>query len=629
MRHGKTGTCAAVMLAAVLAVSPACTAAETETETKTAQTVEIGIDEKTQSAFKSAGCGEIVSTEERELQSGTVIRARCAGEKSYYALMKDDGEVRMIIDESGDVLYDEPDEEEWPGTVLTASGNGLSMKRADSMPEAEMFLEESAAYEEPPVFNTERYATVEETGFVSTAEDPLSTFGMDVDTASYTLLRRNVNNETLELMPEDAVRIEEMINYFDYDYPEPEEGKTFSISTQAADCPWNDDTLLLRVGISAKKPGPESVMKKNLVFLVDTSGSMFSDDKLPLAQDTLIGFLDGMNENDRISIVTYAGDSRVAVDSATCDEWGKVDVMFALRLLEAGGGTYGEGGIEKAYDLVGKNFDENANNRVILLTDGDFNIGRVDESTLVDMVKEKADGRIFLSVMGFGEGNYNDVMGETLADRGNGNYSYIDSEEEAKRVMKKDLDGILETVAKDAKIQVDFNPAYIKGYRLIGYEDRALADADFADDEKDGGEVGAGQQVTALYELVPIGSDINVTSVQSRYTADKTEGETDTEDDGEWLTVSVRYKEPLGEESVLEEQPVTRKQYASEMSDDMSWAAGVAQAGMLIRGSGYAGNSTFSDIRDRLAGITDGDRFREEFVSMISDIEMLKARNAD
>ena len=619
MRKKRPCGCLAAMLAAVLAVSPAYAASGE----RTGGDIPVKLEKNIRSAIGEAGGAEIARAEKKKLQTGVVVKVTDERGKEFYVLVKDSGDVRMIIDEEGDVLLDRPDEEAWDDMSFVSSGNSMNMKTSGVALEEEAFAAESIPYGEPRAFNTERYATVEETGFVSAKDDPLSTFGMDVDTASYTLLRKKVACENLGSMPEDAVRIEEMINYFDYAYPEPEEGKTFSITARIADCPWNEDTLLLGVGIGTKKPEPGNAVKKNLVFLVDTSGSMFSDDKLPLAQDTLVGFLDSMNEDDRISIVTYAGDSRVAIDSAACDEWGKIDIMFALRLLEAVGSTWGEGGIEKAYDLAEKNYDEDANNRVILLTDGDFNVGNVDESTLVDMVKEKADGRIFLSVMGFGDGNYNDVMGETLADKGNGNYSYIDSEDEARRVMGKDLAGILETVAKDAKIQVDFNPAYIKGYRLIGYEDRALEDVDFADDAKDGGEVGAGQQVTALYELVPAGSGMDVPSAQSRYTVDETEAEAGTEG-GELLTVSVRYKDPLGKESRLEEMPVTNEQYAASMDDDLSWAAGVAQIGMLVRNSEFAGDSGYRDVMDRLSAVTDGDPSREEFVSMIPEIEIQK-----
>ena len=570
-----------------------------------------------------------MSTEERELQTGTIVRAEDEDGKVLYALMREDGEVRMVISEDGKVVYDNPPEPSDDDDWWTSGINGFagSAKRRQSF-EMEAYTDEAYAgavlpYTEPPAFNTERYATVEESGFISTRTNPLSTFGMDVDTASYTLLRRNINDGTTDMMPKDAVRIEEMINYFHYDYGEPEEGETFGVTAQIADCPWNGETKLLHIGINAKKPENDAPHRKNIVFLVDTSGSMYDSDKLPLAQDTLIGFLDSMNEEDRISIVTYAGDSRTAIDSAVCDEWGKADIMFALRLLEAGGGTNGEGGIERAYELAEKNFDETANNRVILLTDGDFNVGAVDESTLVDMVREKADGKIFLSVMGFGDGNYNDVMGETLADKGNGNYSYIDSKAEAERVMGEDLTGVLETVAKDAKIQVDFNPAQVKGYRLIGYEDRALEDTDFADDTKDGGEVGAGQQVTVLYEIVTADSSMDIPSAHSRYSEDETETESagSTETDGELLTVCIRYKEPLENESVLKEQPVTWDQYIPGMSDNMSWAAGVAQTGMLVRGSEYAGDSSYEGIYDRLSAITDNDPYREEFTELIRRIE--------
>ncbi len=508
--------------------------------------------------------------------------------------------------------------------------------------------ETTGGYMEAPgmSWNTEEYSTVDDTGFRDVKLYPLSTFGMDVDTASYSLLRRNTLDDTLEWMPKDAVRIEEMINYFNYDYEMPEGDETFSITSQIADCPWNEDTRLMLVALQARDIPSEEMKDQNLVFLVDTSGSMYDQDKLPLAVDALKYLMKEMNEDDSVAIVTYAGSSEIALEPTKCTEEGKAEIISALDGLTADGGTYGEAGIRTAYELAQESFAEGGNNRVLLLTDGDFNLGQTDDSELVDLVKEKADGQIFLSILGFGTGNYNDALAEELADKGNGNYSYIDSDMEARRVMGAALKGTLNTVAKDAKVQVDFNPAYIKGYRLIGYENRQMDAEDFEDDSKDGGEVGAGQQVTVLYELAMADSDFEIPAAHSRYTkTDETDISKDASDDvlpaiaddtgaetesltnpgeGEYLTVSIRYKDPEAETSQLKELAVTAADEMDEMSDNMSWAAGVAQIGMLLRESEYAGSSDYNEVRDRLKGLTGGDDFREEFVYLISRLDGVK-----
>ena len=575
-------------------------------------------------------------------------------------------------------------ETEWPGTELPifvledkSTGMEACLMAPANYAAAEM---EDCMSSEPAMvwWNTSEYATVDETGFRDVTLYPFSTFGMDVDTASYAQLRSNALDGTLEWLPKDAVRIEEMINYFTYDYEAPEGDDVFGITVQIADCPWNPDTKLMLVGLQARDIPQEEIPDQNLVFLVDTSGSMYDQDKLPLAVETLEYLLNSMDENDTISIVTYAGSSEVALEGTRCTEEGKEEIIAVLEGLQANGGTYGEGGIRTAYDMAQQNYIPGGNNRVLLLTDGDFNLGQTDDSELTDLVKEKADGKIFLSIMGFGSGNYNDALAEQLADNGNGNYSYIDSDREARRVMGAALNGTLNTVAQDAKIQLDFNPAQISGYRLVGYENRQMDAEDFEDDTKDGGEVGAGQQVTVLYELVMSGSDFEIPKVESRYTANAQDGaaqteaaqtEARTEDAGqadetaaadetktvtlavaqdpeteeapaeaqteeqteaaqgassqaeEYLTVSIRYKDPGTETSKLVEYAVDASDEISEMSDNMSWAAGVAQVGMLLRESEFAGTSSFDEIRDRLRGLTGGDEFREEFLYLMRRLD--------
>ena len=516
---------------------------------------------------------------------------------------------------------------------LTSADSGKAMQE-EVMMEAAV----DGGWMEPPQisWNTEQYSTVGETGFRTVKQYPFSTFGMDVDTASYALLRRNILDDTMDWMPEDGIRIEEMINYFNYEYEAPRGEDTFSITAQIAPCPWNPDTKLLLVGLQARDIPAEEIPDQNLVLLVDTSGSMYDAQKLPLAVDALKLLLEDMDENDSISLVTYAGSSEVLLEGVKCTPEGREEIAAALDSLQAEGGTYGETGLRTAYDLAQASYVEGANNRVLLLTDGDFNLGQTDDSELVKLVEEKAEGRIFLSILGFGSGNYNDALAETLADKGNGNYSYIDSDMEARRVMGGALKGTLNTVAKDAKIQIDFNPAQIRGYRQIGYENRQMDAEDFEDDTKDGGEVGAGQQVTALYELVMADSDFEIRSAKSRY--EQTEAGTsdgaaaadgETADPaaeaanpsaGEYLTVSIRYKDPDAQKSRLQELPVDASAESEEMSDNMSWAAGVAQAGMLLRKSEFAGDSDYETVRSRLRELTGGDEFREEFIYLLSRV---------
>lgn len=603
---------------------------------------------------------------------GTVYASSLTGSLNVFETETEETETETETEseeETDDVEKRDSDAEKNNSILDLLTGMGEKTYEAEgyvdsgSMLMAAEEVTDGAYYMEPamPAWNTEEYSTVEETGFRDVKLYPLSTFGMDVDTASYALLRRNTLNDTLDWMPKDGVRIEEMINYFSYDYEMPEDGETFTITAQIADCPWNDQTKLMLVGLQAKDIPQEEIKDQNLVFLVDTSGSMYDEDKLPLATQALKYLLQEMDENDTISIVTYAGSSEIALEPTKCTPEGRQLIFDTINSLYADGGTYGEAGIRTAYDLAQKSFIEGGNNRVLLLTDGDFNLGQTDDSELVDLVQEKAEGQIFLSILGFGTGNYNDALAEQLADKGNGNYSYIDSDIEARRVMGAALKGTLNTVAKDAKVQVDFNPAYIKGYRLIGYENRMMNAEDFDDDTKDGGEVGAGQQVTVLYELVPADSEMELPTAHSRYTSEDTidsqdniigtdgtgmakedgkvslaiAGETEEDSSGEevqgsipaeneYLTVSIRYKDPEAEESQLKELAVTSGNEIGEMSDNMSWAAGVAQIGMLLRESEYAGTSDYDEVRSRLKELTGDDEFREEFVYLINRLKGVK-----
>ncbi len=501
---------------------------------------------------------------------------------------------------------------------------GEAMASAPEMDYAAGEAMEGGYYEEEPweepmplPVDREGYNAITESGFVSTKTSPFSTFGADVDTATYSNLRRTIF-EDYGVDPE-AIRIEEMINYFDYDYPEPEEGERFSVTTALTPCPWNEDTKLLRVGVRAEEKEPEN--GSNIVFLIDTSGSMFDNNKLPLAVKAFKILGKNLKADDRISIVTYAGSEEVVAEGLKGSDYDKI--AEALDGLEAYGSTYGEGGINAAYEVAEKYFIPGGNNRVILATDGDLNVGVSSEAGLTSLIEEKKESGVFLSCLGFGEGNYMDDKMEALSDHGNGNYAYIDCTAEAKKVLEKELASTIYTVAKDTKFQVEFNPAEVKGYRQIGYENRKMAAEDFADDTKDGGEVGSGQTVTVLYEIVTKDSDYDIPEVESKYgnssKGDEEAEETEDKNAGELLTVNIRYKEPDGDTSVLREYPVTADMYTEEMDDDTSWAAGVTQFGMLLRDSDFKGDSTYQGIYDRLKLIPDvlDDDYKAEFLYLV------------
>ncbi len=467
-------------------------------------------------------------------------------------------------------------------------------------PEGEMWAE---GHE----FNTEEYSYTKENPFRSVRTAPFSTFAADVDTASYANMRRQILQNG-SVVP-DSVRIEEMINYFHYDYPEPEGEEPFSVTVEITDCPWNEDTQLMMIGLQAKKPDTENMPQSNLVFLIDVSGSMDEKNKLPLVQRSFMTLVENLDEDDRVSVITYSSGEEIVLDGVPAGE--KDRIMSAIEDLEAYGSTNGENALNMAYEIAERNYIKNGNNRIIMATDGDFNVGITSEGELTRLIQEKARGGISLSVLGYGMGNYKDNKLEALADHGRGNYAYIDSIDEARKVLVEEAGGTLFSVAKDVKLQVEFNPGKIKGYRLIGYEDRAMAAEEFADDTKAGGEIGAGHQVTVLYELVPAGSPFEIPEPDSKYAADAADSSQD-----ELLTLNIRYKEPDKDESRLLAFPVTEDAVADSMSDSMNWAAGTAQAGMIMKGSAYAGTSSIEDIRARLKPLSTDD-FRDEFLYLL------------
>ncbi len=466
-------------------------------------------------------------------------------------------------------------------------------------------------YEE--YYNTEEYNEIIENGYKSVAANPLSTFSVDVDTASYANVRRMI--EYGDYINPDAVRIEEFINYFDYDYSEPTTNDPFSVNVEMSDCPWNEETKLMLVGLKAEDIKKSEREPLNLVFLIDVSGSMFSEDKLPLVQKAFTMLTETLTEDDRISIVTYAGDEKVVLKGTSGED--KDKIIDAINSLEAGGSTYGEAGINRAYDLAEKYFIDGGNNRVILATDGDLNVGLSSEEELTELIEEKRESGVFLSVLGFGTGNVKDDRMEALADHGNGNYSYIDSEMEAKKVLVEEMAGTLYTVAKDVKIQVEFNPVNVSGYRLIGYENRALADEDFHDDTKDAGEIGAGHTVTALYEIVLNESGTSIPEAELKY-----QQNTATGNKNELLTVSLRYKQPDEDESKLLAVPVTDEVYTKKMPENLTFAAAVAEFGMVLRNSEFKGSASCEQILDLLEDYDyRSDDYKTEFVYLVRTMD--------
>ncbi|MES2963450.1 MAG: von Willebrand factor type A domain-containing protein [Bdellovibrionota bacterium] len=456
-----------------------------------------------------------------------------------------------------------------------------------------------------PERNTERYSAIKENGFKKVADEALSTFSIDVDTASYSNVRRYLTGG--QLPPADAVRIEEMINYFKYDYPQPKGNEPFSVTTEVTTAPWAPKNKLVRIGLKGKDVAEAKRPASNLVFLLDVSGSMEDPAKLPLLKSSLKLLVDRLREKDRVGIVVYAGSEGIALESTPGTK--KAKILEALDKLQAGGSTNGEAGIQAAYKMAEKNFIKGGVNRVILATDGDFNVGTTSEGELERLIEQKAKTGVFLTTLGFGSGNYNDSMMTKLAGKGNGNAAYIDTLKEAQKVLVEQAGGTLQTIAKDVKIQVEFNPKHVQAYRLIGYEKRMLNKEDFNDDKKDAGEIGAGHTVTALYEIVPPGAEIPNTAPKvdelkyQKNEAAKPTAEAPVTGTDELLTVKLRFKKPDGKTSDKIEVPVGNetKDFAAS-SSDMKFAAAVAGFGMILRDSELKGTVTLDDVIELTAG---------------------------
>ncbi|QUA54222.1 YfbK domain-containing protein [Aristaeella lactis] len=465
-------------------------------------------------------------------------------------------------------------------------------------------------------WNTEEYTTFESNRFLSVLTSPLSTFAADVDTSSYALLRRKILSG--ERIPANSIRIEEMLNYFSYDYAKPQNGEPFGVTTEIAPCPWNAKTRLMLIGLQAEEVKKDERPGHNLVFLIDTSGSMFGSDRLDLVKRAFMLLLEELDPEDTVSIVTYASNDRVVLEGTPAAD--KTRIMEAISELEARGSTNGSAGILRAYEIAAKYYREGGVNRILLATDGDLNVGVTSEGELTRLVTEKRESGISLTCLGFGMGNYKDNKMEALADYGNGNCRYIDTIYEARKALVEEGGGTFITVAKDVKIQVDFNPAKVKGYRLIGYEDRVMAAEDFANDEKDGGEIGSGHRMTALYEIIPADSDFEFGEAESRYQNAQV---SDAAEKTDWLTVSIRAKEPEGTVSKLYEYPVTDEAVKENMSENLRFAAAVAEAGMLLRESEWKGTATYTQALELVRGCesVSGDAYKEEFVYLLTLLE--------
>lgn len=472
-------------------------------------------------------------------------------------------------------------------------------------------------------YNTESYSGYEENTFQSPWKEPLSTFSIDVDAASYSNVRRFINNGSLP--PKDAIRVEEMINYFQYEYNEPKGDDPFSINTEIVSAPWNEKHKLVQIGLQGKRIDADDLPASNLVFLLDVSGSMNQSNKLPLLKKAFKLLANELREEDKVSIVVYAGAAGTVLEPTSGNNKNKI--FNALDQLQAGGSTAGGAGIKLAYKIAKQNFVDKGNNRIIIATDGDFNVGASSDKDMEELVEEKRKEGVFLTVLGFGMGNYKDSKMELLADKGNGNYAYIDNILEAKKVLVNEFGGTMHTIAMDVKLQVEFNPAKVQAYRLIGYENRVLAAEDFNDDKKDAGELGSGHTVTALYEVVPVGvkSDYHKSVDELKYQKGNKKEQVAVSGSDELLTVKFRYKAPNGEKSKLLIKSVN-DQIDQDISENMLWSSAVAQFGMILTDSPYKHNSNYDDVLKMAKNSVGDDQhgYRQEFIKMVKSAKLLR-----
>ncbi len=482
----------------------------------------------------------------------------------------------------------------------------------------------SPEYEQQPQWNTEEYDGIEENIFREALKNPLSTFSIDVDAASYSNMRRFLNNG--QRPPKDAVRIEELINYFDYDYSQPKSEHPFAIHTEISSAPWNSQHKLVHIGLQGKSIPTENLPASNLVFLIDVSGSMSDPNKLPLLKSSFKMLVEQLRPQDHIAIVVYAGAAGLVLEPTSGSE--KRKILDALDQLEAGGSTAGGAGIKLAYEVAKKNFKRDGNNRIILATDGDFNVGESSNASMERLIEEKRKEGVFLTVLGFGMGNYKDSKMEILADKGNGNYAYIDNITEARKVLVSEFGGTLFTIAKDVKLQVEFNPAKVKAYRLIGYENRVLKNEDFNNDKKDAGDLGSGHTVTALYEIIPVGVDSEFFKIDDlKYQKTTIDPKANRSD--ELMTIKFRYKKPDADVSKLIVHPLVDSNIPlAKTSDNFRWSASVAAFGMLLRESEYIKNFSYDAVVQMAQQSKGEDKegYRIEFINMVKSFGATASR---
>ena len=511
--------------------------------------------------------------------------------------------------------------------VVTGYGKVQRRMKSDSAPSDARALQGVApgisySYSVAEEVNTEDYQGLEENIFHGADQKPLSTFSIDVDAASYSNLRRFINAG--ERPPKDAVRIEEMINYFDYDYKEPKNGDPFNVYTEIAQAPWNEKHQLVHIGLQGKRIPVENLPASNLVFLIDVSGSMNQPNKLPLVKKSFQMLVDQLRPKDHVAMVVYAGAAGVVLEPTPGDDRRKI--LAAIDQLQAGGSTAGGAGLRLAYSLAGEHFKQNGNNRVILATDGDFNVGESSNKAMETLIEEKRKEGVYLTVLGYGMGNLKDSKMELLADKGNGNYAYIDNINEARKVLVNEFGGTLFTIATDVKLQVEFNPARVQAYRLIGYENRKLNDEDFNNDRKDAGDLGSGHTVTALYEIIPAGVKSEFYSIdQLKYQPGKSTALSSNSKD--WLTVKLRYKRPGESKSSLLEHVVTGNPVtANQTSNDFRWSASVAAFGMMLTQSQYLADGWDAGHVVALAQGARGqdmEGYRSEFINLVRSYGVL------
>ena len=499
------------------------------------------------------------------------------------------------------------------------SGAVVKIRGANSISSAPVY-----DAEQKPQWNTEEYDGIDENIFHDALKKPLSTFSIDVDAASYSNMRRFINNG--QRPPKDAVRIEEMINYFDYEYNQPSSEHPFEVITEISTAPWNDKHKLVHVGLQGKKIPTQNLPPSNLVFLIDVSGSMNDPNKLPLVKSSLKMLIGELREQDHVAIVVYAGAAGLVLEPTSGSE--KRSILDAIDRLQAGGSTAGGEGIKLAYAVAKEHFKKEGNNRVILATDGDFNVGESSNAAMERLIEEKRQSGIFLTVLGYGMGNYKDSKMEVLADKGNGNYAYIDNIAEARKVLVNEFGGTLFTIAKDVKLQIEFNPAKVKAYRLIGYENRLLKDEDFNNDKKDAGELGSGHTVTALYEIIPVGVESEFFKVDDlKY--QKTKIDPNAYRSKELMTIKLRYKLPDKDVSKLIVHPLNDSNITLvRTSNNFRWSASVAAFGMLLRESEYIKDFTYDQIVQLAEGSRGQDKegYRIEFINMVKSFGLVASK---